>query len=227
MRSCCTVYLLSILVAANTKPVARRDLSKLSANFLRLIFGLVLAVTVSACTGDTIGTGTKFSQTSSKEALVIMGVRSNKWYGWDYSINWSPFDHATGQYGADGRRPINVARSAFEIYSGKGLSETKYLIFKAQPGAYLLRSSTVTGRRVAFTSIYRPGTVAIDVSAGQILYVGDFIFIVPERGYFNSPHGTRLRNAGRSDKGAKQALAEYSNINGQMVFVKPTPIKTP
>jgi len=204
-----------------------RLLREVGATLYRLVSIFALTAVVTACSGDTIGTDTTFKQASSKEALVIMGVKSNKWYGFDYNIGWAPFDRATRQYGADGRRPIIVGRSRFEIYSGHGLSSTKYLIFKAKPGAYLLRSSSVAAGRSTYTVTYRPGTVAIDVSAGQIMYIGDYIFVLPKQGLFLSLRGTTLRFAGRSDKEAKKALSEYSNVTGKMEFAKPTPVKAP
>jgi len=193
---------------------------------MRLVGALSLAAAVSACAGgDSLGTGTTFSQASSKDALVVMGVRMSRTYAINYKVQWIPFNRETGDYSNDGRPVINAGLSGFRVIAEKGYSAAKYVVFRAKPGAYLLRSSTATAGRNVFTTIYRPRTLSFDVAKSEILYIGDYVFAVSVRS--KSVTSVRMRYAGRSDERAKQALSQYSKVTGQMVYFKPLPVDTP
>jgi hypothetical protein len=182
---------------------------------------------LSGCaSSDTVDTSESFVQGASPDGLVIMGLKSNKWYGWGYRVLWRRVDPQTKEPSQEPADQITVGRDLFEVFTPDGPSTNKYMVFRAKPGTYALHSSVVEASNVKliFNAVYRP-TIAFSIGSGEILYLGDFTFIVPEQGLIKSPYGTTVHLTGRDDAAAKQALSEYPNVKGEPRFEMLTPFE--
>src|SRR5690606_5942131 len=119
---------------------------------------------LSACaSSDTIGTSESFVQGASADGLAIMGLKSSKWYGWDYSVICRRFDPATKELVGDADGTIVLRRSAFEVFTPDGLSTKKYVVFRAKPGSYAPHSTITEASNFEFNRVYRPGTIAFTI----------------------------------------------------------------
>lgn len=195
------------------------------ARLLLLLWPLLL----SACGGtNVIDSDATFVGGSSEDSLVVMGIMATDWKAWLYTIDWRRQDAASAALKPGVPPGISVGNVSPEIYAKDEERDPRFLIFRVPPGTYALHSSVViqqTYFQVTYSAIYRPMTVAFTASPGQILYIGNFIFVVPDNGFLGGPQGTRLAYFGSNIDAARKALADYPNVTGDIVAQRPSPLR--
>lgn len=190
---------------------------------LRLI-GICLAVLVLAGCGSTqqLGVSEKFAA-SSPDALLIVGYANRPWNGSNHGLRWQAIDPETGTF-------VNTEESAFvsTLSSWQGESVV-YFIHRVPPGTYALDRMFGVDAQVGnivytYNVRFRPTTSAVQVAAGEIVYVGDFQVsagIMPQ-GLFKAVKRDRsFKYTGYNITEVRKKLEAYPNVSGDVVYRKP------
>ena len=172
---------------------------------------------VSGC-GPDIRPVTHFDATS-KDGLVVMGIRANTWPKWQYVVMWWPIDPKTESF--DTSAPPVAA--GYDLFDLSDRTKKTHLIFKVRPGRHALERFLIhAGSNSSYTVYHRPNTVAFSVGAGEVVYIGDYLVVLPDpESIFPSMVGTKFRYEGRDDESARKAVSKIAGVGGDMKFVKP------
>jgi hypothetical protein len=181
------------------------------------IYVVLAGILLSGCVDQTIHPETKFSP-NSPDSLVVMGVRTSVPNRWIHRIQWWRIDPKTGSFAED-FDPVSLGWEPTDYFTDR--SKTRYMIFRVPAGKYGLESFTSDAKFSINHMQLRPDTLAFDVEAAEIAYIGEYLIVIPDRGFWKSPRGTIIRFNGRNDQAAQRSLKGYSGIKGRIKFIKP------
>lgn len=184
----------------------------------RVTIVMAIVVVLMGCArNDALSTSIEFDSNSA-DGLVVVGFKgSHDWLS--YELIWWPIDPETKRFLGPRRDATVLRRSGNEGYAGHGSSEMRYMVFRAPPGELALHSSEVHAGYAIQVTRFRPTTAAFRIEAGEIIYIGDFELILPEKEsilgkYPDAYQKPKLKSAGRSDEAAAEALKAYFNVVG-------------
>ncbi len=216
---------------------------------LLLLLGLLVSACSSAAVGGFTADGSVELSRQSPYGLVVVGIRTREetpqisTLGLKSSssveLTWRQFDYesdrvlfARNLY--SGRYQITTGRYRCYLYRNhpgcqdEDYTSVQYNLLRVQPGHYLFQSMRVgSNRDVALlprhqgflhegsaTATYELGLLpGFEIAAGEIVYIGDYVVSV-------TGERPRLVGLGSTPDGARQALAAYPNVDGEMRLQK-------
>lgn len=165
---------------------------------------------------------------ADEASLVVIGTRANHFDSRDYLLIWRKIDPISGNLTREKVNSFQVSRSEWEVATTwDGLRGQRYHFVKVAPGTYALADLFQKTANDNWHTTFRPTTDAFTVSAGEIAYIGDYMFAFPEdKGALFSPTTTRakLRRDGFAVESAEAALLEMPNVEGELVLREPEKI---
>lgn len=221
-----------------TNPIASYRLFGLTMHTARrwLVTGLILAG-VTACAARGEPKTTKFDA-SSQTAIVVWGLWALKNQG---ALSWSLEPHWVNKAVA-GRAPIHdkfesggtprfsVERQCLLVSSDPDCPAVKnWFVHEVRPGSYFLDYAAF---RYAYTNRFNyygeqqhrnlrsaargrlKNGHSFDVKAGEIVYIGDFVFNL------SSSLDFPIARIERNDDEARRVLSGFPGITGNMVYRK-------
>ena len=182
---------------------------------------VIVVFLLTGCANQAVGPDVAFDS-RAKDSLVLMGAKVNRWYVWDFIFSWWKIDPNTGSFDAG----ADAATVGWVSLDPSDRTETRHFLFRVPPGRYALESLKIHSGTFGTTIFHRPNTIAFDVAAGEIAYIGEFKITVPSDGYFfPSLRNTTVTFDRWDDDAARRALAGYPGVRGAHKFVKPVPIR--
>ena len=206
--------------------------------FFRSLLGLVM-LSLVACSNSQAPKSIVISGDNPAKGLIVVGVAIDRydtifgmtaygtvatlelgWARWDAGKSApSPFsgsDHIHLQLESCG---VGLTMKLLSP-SGKDcdLRKMQYYVLEANPGNYRLSYINHSSGNFHYTTAMTDGDQLMTrIGAGEIVYIGDFTIDA-----YASPQ--KIIRYGRNDDGARQAVAEYPNVRGEVVFRKPSAI---
>jgi len=184
-----------------------------------LLVALAAILLATACETSTTIKPEESFDANAAHGLVVMGLSADHSRSFHYNFWWWKIDPATGSF-AEGVEPLKVGWIPNPWFPSDLSDRTKkqYFIVRAPPGQYALESFRFDRR---YTKKFRPGTVAFEVAAGEIVYIGDYLITAPLDGWFYSSRKADFKFGTRDDAAAQRAVDEYPGVTGRLKFIAP------
>jgi hypothetical protein len=199
---------------------------------MKCLLGLIGLCTLllTGCTGD--GQAPKTLSLTPDKGLMIVGVAIDHYethfgetayssvetlsLGW---IRWEDAKPVRTTFSSSDKMILNLESCGILRTSRSGdcdLRKMQYYVIQADPGTYGLGAFTrflSNMRNIA--EIKSHDQVMTHIDAEKITYIGDLTLDAAD-------DPIRIVNYRRNDKGARQALSRYPNVQGDIIYEKPT-----
>ncbi len=162
---------------------------------------------------ERLGTAASFDS-SSADAIVVMGIMANDVGPLTVQALWEPYDAASRKVVRGAPTRIWMRASAAPTPGER--PDIAHAVFRVPPGEYVIsRLMGNVERRFRVTDAVGD-TLRIRPRAGEIVYVGDYVLTVTRL-------PLRVSAVTHNERLARAALAAYPDIRGEMKLTRPEP----